>query len=238
METIDNMAMNAQTNNELFSDFVIKQKRFIIHCAFLVTHHYITINDDEWSIALIGFSNAVKSYHLEKGHFLSYAELIIKRHLIDYYRSMNKYNLELSVNPSIFEIKPDSSDDNIGLKIEISKKIIAKTDSSIKFEIESISTIFQGYNFNFYALSKSSPKSKKTKAGCKQAILLILNDEDIMNELYETKRIPLKKIQKNTNLPRKLLERHRIYIIAAIVILSGEYPYLAEYIPFKGKEGV
>jgi RNA polymerase sigma factor len=43
-------------------------------------------------------------------------------------------------------------------------------------------------------------------------------------------------IEKNTNVPRKILERHRKYIIAAIEILSGEYPYLADYLRYIREE--
>jgi RNA polymerase sigma factor len=43
-------------------------------------------------------------------------------------------------------------------------------------------------------------------------------------------------IEKNTHVPRKILERHRKYIIAAIEILSGEYPYLADYLRYIREE--
>jgi len=35
--------------------------------------------------------------------------------------------------------------------------------------------------------------------------------------------------------PRKVLERHRKYIIAAVVILTGDYPGLTDYLD-PGKE--
>jgi RNA polymerase sigma factor len=43
-------------------------------------------------------------------------------------------------------------------------------------------------------------------------------------------------IEKNSQVPRKILERHRKYIVAAIEILSGEYPYLAEYLRYIREE--
>lgn len=238
MRNIDEMAINARENDHLFSDFAREQKRFIINCAFRATNRYITSSDDEFSIALIAFSSAVKSYNLDKGRFLPYAEMIIKRQLIDYHRSMKKHSLEIAVNPVVFETKPQATDKNIGIKIEIAEKMIAKQDHSIKYEIESANAEFQKFGFSFFSLSKCSPKSVKTKVACKQAVLYILKNEAIMEEIYATKKLPIKIIQKNTDLPRKLLERHRIYIIAAIEILSGEYPYLAEYIPFLRKEGI
>ncbi len=51
-----------------------------------------------------------------------------------------------------------------------------------------------------------------------------------------TKLLPVKILEKNTKVPRKIIERHRKYIIAAIVILSGEYLELAEYLRYIREE--
>ena len=85
---------------------------------------------------------------------------------------------------------------------------------------------------------EETPKSAKTKEACKQAVLYVLDHPIIRDEIYQSKQLPLKLIQKNTNLPRKLLDHHRRYILAAIEILSGEYPMLAEYMSFIRKEGI
>jgi len=45
-----------------------------------------------------------------------------------------------------------------------------------------------------------------------------------------TKQLPIKIISENAKVPRKILERHRKYIITAAEILSGDYPKLAEYL--------
>ena len=87
MRSIDDEAILAATDELLFTQFVSKHKQFIINCAYRTTHKYITTSDDEWSIALVAFSNAVKSYDIHKGAFLPYSELIMKRNLIDYYRT-------------------------------------------------------------------------------------------------------------------------------------------------------
>jgi len=65
----------------------------------------------------------------------------------------------------------------------------------------------------------------------------LLENTAIKHETLITRQLPIKILQKNTDLPRKLLERHRKYIIAAMLILSGEYPLLAEYLPFFRKDG-
>ena len=72
---------------------------------------------------------------------------------------------------------------------------------------------------------------------CKKAILFLLNNQDLLQEIQLKKQLPIKKIKENTLLPRKILERHRNYIIAAVEILYGEYPKLADYLNFIRKEG-
>jgi RNA polymerase sigma factor len=57
-----------------------------------------------------------------------------------------------------------------------------------------------------------------------------------VSELRRSKQLPLKNIEKSAQVPRKILERHRKYIIAAIEILSGEYPNLAEYLRYIREE--
>jgi len=42
--------------------------------------------DDELSIALMAFVEAIRSYDVSKGNFLSFSQNVIKRRIIDYYR--------------------------------------------------------------------------------------------------------------------------------------------------------
>lgn len=238
MGNIDEKAILAAEDDNIFSEFVYEQKRFITNCSYHTTHKYITESDDEWSIALIAFSQAVKTYDQKKGSFLPYAEMIIKRNLIDYYRHTKKFNSELSVSNSIFESNPEDDDIDIGIKIEVSNQISKQPNDELRDEIESANAVFEQFGFSFYALTSCSPKSSKTKETCKQAVLYILNNPIIKHEIYDSKQLPLKIIQKNTNLPRKLLEHHRRYILAAVEILSGEYPMLAEYMSFIRKDSI
>ncbi len=237
MREIDQKAILAAQNDELLSLFIDEQKHFIVACAYRATHTYITQSDDEWSIALIAFSNAVQTYDQHTSGFLPYAELLIKRSLIDYYRTNKKYNSEFLTDPTVFESNFDEESSNVMIKIEVTEKLSKITDNSLKYEIEAANAEFQKFGFSFYDLAKCSPKSLKTKNACKVAVLYILANPVLRNEIYVSKQLPIKLIQKNTNVPRKILDYHRRYILAAIEILSGEYPLLADYISFIGKEG-
>lgn len=237
MENINDLAVKAATDEATFTVFLESQRRFIINCAYRTTHKFITVSDDEWSIALIAFSNAVKTYDKEKGNFLPFAEIIIKRQLIDYYRSIKKFHPEFIVNPNLFESNSENEETDASIKTEVTEKLLHAPNDSMKYEIEAANETFREFGFSFFSLAECSPKSAKTKAACRQAVLSILHTPALLEEIYQSKQLPIKKIQKITKLPRKLLEHHRRYIIAALVILSGEYPLLAEYMSFIRKEG-
>ncbi len=236
MEYIDELALHAANDNHLLSELIESQSQFILRSASKTSKKYISKNDDEWSIALIAFSDAVKTYAKSKGGFLHYAQTIIKNRLIDYYRSEQKYKPEYLVDPSLFECESNEEEADIAIKISVAKQLIYQDNHSIRDEIEAITPVINEYGFTFYDLASCSPKSKKTKEACKKVILHILENQEIMRIMKEAKQMPIKKIQKNTGLPRKLIEHHRRYIIAAIEILSGEYPFLAEYVTFIRKE--
>lgn len=236
MRDIDESALRAASDERLFSDLVKNKKSFIIGCASKSARKFISESDDEWSVALIAFSDAVKTYSESRGGFLPYAEMIIRSRIIDYYRTERKHDAEFSVSPDVFNCETEENDENLSIKIAVAERLVTHERNSVKDEIEAITTVFKEYGFSFYDLADCSPKSQKTKNACRQAVLYILENENIIKEIKTSRQLPIKKILNDTKLPRKLIERHRRYIIAAAEILSGKYPCLAEYVSFIRKK--
>ena len=236
LREIDERAMQAAQDLLTLSCFISDYEAYILKCASKAAKRYITKNDDEWSVAVEAFSNAVKMYSFEKGSFLSFAELIINRRLIDYFRSQNRFQPEFPVSPNIFsgELEEDAGD------LLLANEIIAKTnenrDNSLKDEIEAVNAEFAAYGFSFFDLIKCSPKSQKTKEACHKAVTYINSDPGLYREMRKTKNLPLKLIEINAKVPRKILERHRKYIVAIVEIIKGDYPGLSEYMQTFKKE--
>lgn len=235
MGTIDEKACTAKTDSKVFSELLQEQRHFIMKCTSKICHRFISDTDDEWSIALIAFSDAVRDYDESKGSFMAFAELKITHSLVDYYRSRKRFNREISATPQLFEEGEETEDRN--LRIQVTQKLTTFVDTSIQDEIEAANQVFVRFGFTFYGLTESSPKSAKTREACKIAVLYFLENPDLRQELFTSLQLPMKQLEKNTGLPRKLLERHRRYIIAAVEILGGGYPKLAEYLSFIRKDG-
>lgn len=236
MRELDILAIRAKADIVEKEQLLQKQEGYILKCASKVCHRYITLNDDEWSISMIAFSQAIDSYELSKGSFLSFSKLVIKRRLLDYIKSQSKYKHEITVDPIIFDTEPEEDEGDVALQMAVAKKIGNAESGDLKIEITSINDTLKDYGISFYDLTKCSPHAEKTKKACAKAINHMLLNPILLNEFRHTKQLPLKIIENNTKVPRKILERHRKYIIAAIEILSGEYPSLAEYLRYIRKE--
>ena len=117
---------------------------------------------------VITFNEAIHNYEYEKGSFFSFAELIIKRRLIDFSKSNKRFEREISVSPAVFEGDIEEEDDNIALTVK--EKIIYFPDRTLHDEIEAINSIFKGYGFSFFDLAECSPKAEKTKKACAIAV--------------------------------------------------------------------
>lgn len=227
--------MEAAQNENKLNILIKHHEKIILYTASKHTGRFISKSDDEWSIALGAFVQAVKDYDLEKGSFLSFAKLIIQRRLIDYIRKKNKYRQEIHVNPVLFDSDTDEEEDPIRYAIR-KKTLESQKQENLAYEIKGVNELLKEYGFTFFDLIKCSPKAKKTKTACGKVIIYCIKEPGIIKELKNSKLLPIKILEKNTKVPRKLIERHRKYIIAAIEILSGEYPELAEYLRYVKEE--
>lgn len=217
MRELDLQAAQAKDDQKALEDFIRSQEGFIIKAASRASKHYITKSDDEWSVALSAFVEAVEKYELEKGSFMAFAELLIRRRLIDLFRINGRFNEEVHVED--IENEPDKSVDG----------------NEIKLEILALGEDLKLYGIEFMDLADASPKAQKTRDACRKAINWMLENPMIINQLREAHQLPIKIIENNTGVPRKILERHRKYMIAVVEILTGDYPWLNEYVRMEGR---
>ncbi len=228
-EINDQVAASRRDPREL-ETLLMEMDPFILHSIFRLTHRFATVHDDEYSIALEAFVEAVQSFQPEKGSFLSFAYLVIRRRLIDYFKYQRHKNNEFLVEPSHFTgEKPDSQDDNQPSFLRFSVPAHVE-DFTLKWEIDSLHDALKHQHISFQDLADSSPKSAKTKNACARIIVRILKDPNLIEQVKKHQNLPLKYLEEHLPIPRKTMEAHRKYIIAAVEIMTGDYPLLAEYL--------
>ncbi|MGE4277323.1 MAG: hypothetical protein AB7E30_09160 [Lawsonibacter sp.] len=230
MRQIDEEAVKASQDKRAEELFIANNRAFILRCASKHTKKFVTVSDDEWSVAMIAFSEALNAYDAGKGAFLPFADLVIGRRLQSYLRAERKFAGEMPVNPSVFEGCVEEDTEDTALQAVVLSQIVSTEDRTTEYEIEALSGLLAEYGFSFHDLVSCSPKAEKTKKSCAAAIQYILGHPLILSEMRRAKVLPLKAVSLGSGVTVKILERHRKYIIASTEILNGEFPSLFEYL--------
>lgn len=236
MRTDTEQVLRAAKDTGALARLIEQYRPFILREAGIACRRYLTEEDDEWSIALAAFSQAVTEYTPDKGGFPAFARLVIRRRLIDYYRSQKKFEAEIPASHAFSEPEPGADPD--ALSAAVAERLAEQPEENpLPDEIREISAILIGYGFSFMDLADCSPKAEKTRAACARAMRYLLVNPLLITEMRRTRLLPTKILEKNAEVPRKILERHRKYIIAAAEILTGNFPGLAAYLRFVKEEG-
>ncbi len=182
--------------------------------------------DDEYSIGMIAFYEALISYNSERGAFLSYASIIIKSRLIDNMRKEKRHSAVLSLDSPV-------SDDEAAVNfIADNKNEHAEYELSLatKEEIEELVCMLKEFGVSLSDVADNCPRQKKTLDACRAALEYAKNDKKAFDDFLRTKRLPLARISKGCRVERKTLERHRKYLVALFLIQTNGYEIIRGHI--------
>lgn len=230
-KSLEEIAVSIQNGDEAaLQELLSKYKPFIKKTVSSVCKHYIDESYDEFSIGLIAFHEAIMKFDHNKGSsLLAFAEVIIKRKVIDYIRSNSKYkelSMQLVTNDGENNGKLQSLEDNLSIE----SFHIKKDDEKRREEIIRFQELLKTYKLSFSDLVKQSPKHEDARINAFMAAKAIVEDRVLLAQLMENKKLPMKLLEKRVSVSRKTLERNRKYIIAVVLILAGDFLYLKEYI--------
>ncbi len=231
----DERAVCAAKDNKELDRFLSDEQQHILNLTGKVLGRSITRSDDEYSVALTAVSEAVKNYDRTRGSFWSYAAFVIKSRETDYYRSSAlRGEKEMTVSPDVFTDGGSEDDPDGKLRHDINEKTSVWVDTSLGEEIEELREKLAGYGISFFDLAECSPKAKRSRAACELVLKAVFTPPPLVDEIIRTGSLPIKKIIERQPVSRKLVDRHRKYLLSAAVILSGDYPGISEYIPYNG----
>lgn len=214
--------------NQLLQDYI----PFVAKSASQATGQYIRQGvDDEFSVALQAFNEAVERYDLTRGtSFLGFADTVIKRRLIDYFRSMSSKNKDVLL--AQFDVEDD--EDNVINYVEVQKSMEAhvhlQEEQARRDEINRFTQSLSEFGISMEELVDVSPKHSDARQTAMQVARIIAMNPEMTAYLLEKKSLPLKALLSHVAISRKTLERQRKYIIAISLILIGDYDMMKEYI--------
>ncbi|MGX1981543.1 RNA polymerase sigma factor SigI [Thermolongibacillus altinsuensis] len=225
---IEHMIAEIQKGNTALQNRLIHEyKPFIAKTVSSVCKRFISEEDDEFSIGLIAFNEAIEKYAVNKGgSFIAFSELIIKRRVIDYIRK------EAKVKTVSLEEQEEEEAAQTYLDTRLSMDEFYKQmeQEERKEEIIHYQKVLQEFGISFQELVEQSPKHSDARLNAIKIAKLLAEDRELCAKLFEKKQLPIKQLQSKVHVSRKTLERNRKYIIAITIVLAGDYVYLRDYI--------
>ncbi|MDR3586242.1 MAG: RNA polymerase sigma-I factor [Desulfosporosinus sp.] len=220
-------------------ELIRSHKAFIARVSSKICNRYLTWdNDDELSIALSAFNEAIDTFDTHGGaSFYSFVQMVIRRRLVDYFRKEGKHQ-HLSLSPLNPEDEELSRYD-----LDASQDLFQENENQNVFAevVENYVRVLSAYKVTLDDLVKVSPKHKDSKQTLLRAALALSNNPLLMEHLKTHKLLPIKELELLTGLKRKALEKGRKYLIALALILSeSEFYSLKNFmqIPEELGEGV
>lgn len=202
--------------------FINEYRPFILKVLSANTGKYIDVsNDSALTVGMMAFKEAVEKYDMDKGTFIGFATLLIKRRHIDYLRKENKHIEKNEMLDSESKIIKDQSSVLHNQQLEILDR---------KSEIEDYKKLLSKYNIEFKDLVQQSPKKKLLRILYKDIAIYLASEDELKRKVLEKRMLPIKEILMKFDVNRKKVERGRIYIMAIVLLESTELNILKEYI--------
>lgn len=211
-------------------DLLAHYRPFVVAQAAKVSGHYIHAGqDDEYSVALIAFNEAIDAYDPERGvAFLAFSETVIKRRLIDFFRRQHHQD-EVPLSAYDMEDAEGHFQNRIDVDMALDSWTEERDARERRAEIAAYSSALEAYGLTFTELVSATPKHQDARASAREVAGVLAGREDLMAFVEREGRLPLKELSKVVKVSRKTLERQRKYILAIALAMRGDFPYIRGY---------
>jgi len=198
---------------------------------------FCTEQDDEFSIAMMAFHEAILGYERGRGTFLSYAAMLIRSRIIDFQRKEKRHQGNVSLYAETGEEEQIVMDK---LADEHDHMEESANLEATKQEIADLSAVMAEFGVSFSDVADNSPKQERTLEACASAIRFVSENKHLLDELLKSKKLPMAQLVLGSGAERKTLERHRKYILAMLLIQTNGYEIIRGHLKhvLKGKGGM
>ena len=215
-------------------DLIRRYIPFIRAEASKVISRLCTEQDDEYSIAMIAFHEAIVGYEKSRGAFLGYAAMLIRSRIIDYLRKEARHQGHLSLYEERGEDGRTLMDTLADGKDHMDD--LVQREATLQ-EISELAAVMETFGVSFSDVADNCPKQSRTLAACAQVVRYGGENPHLLEELLKTKRLPLAQLAAGTGVERKTLERHRKYILVMLLIQTNGYEIIRGHIVHVLKKG-
>lgn len=227
-KSIVDLVIQAQKSNQAADALIRSYIPFIKAEVSRFKNRFVDQGDDEVSIGMMAFHEAILGYSQARGTFLSFAKMLIQSRLIDYERTQVRHKQHDSLD------SPLRSDEDLTLMDTLASKDHNVDEymrvEATKEEILEFTKTLADYGLVLENLLTSAPKQDRTLAMCHEVIRFVNNNDDVLEHVESSKRLPLNIIIDSTGVSRKTIERHRKYVLGMVVVLTNGFYLMRDHL--------
>lgn len=220
-------------DHELRNELIRRYRPYILKATSRFYRKYIDPErDDGFSVAMAAFDEAITHFSPDGGKmFLSFADTVIQRRLIDYTRKESRHASVVAF--SAFETETEEGGEPFN-PIEVRQAMEAYEETCAaderKLEIAELSDQLAHFGITFGDLVQCSPSHRDSREMLLEMGRKVAGSESMMAFIMEKRQLPVKELCLTEGVSRKTVDRHRKYLLAVCLIAYGSYPMLQEYI--------
>lgn len=181
-------------------------------------------NDDELSISLLAFDEAIGTYKPSSGkEFRSYARMVIKNRLIDYFRKEARHRYLPLEGPA-----EDSGEvrqwevEAAWRQFQEDQLAQERADEMARFE-----KVLKDFGLSLRGLERACPNHRDTRETLVGIARFLAGRQDLAAYVNRYRQLPLKELSRATGVSRKVLKHGRRYILAIFLLISrNDLPHL------------
>ena len=223
---------DAQAREDLIRDYT----PFILKTASSGARRYLVQGrDEEVSVSLQAFNEAISAYSSERPGFLAFAASVIRRRLIDYYRKEKRRD-EV---PFSSLADDEESDEEWPANVEAQRSFVVDDWSRVlerRDDIEQWVEVLKSYRLTLKDVVKAVPKHVDARERAIRTAALLAGDPLLANKFVKSRKLPiddLVRLLPDEVASRKTLERQKDYITAIAAILTHDLSSLKEYLDLR-----
>lgn len=184
-------------------------------------------SSDEYSIGLMAFDEAIEKFDYDKSkNFINFAEMVIKRRMIDYFRKISS----VCKNEIPFSYFSSKNEIDLEEKLNLFNNGLEPDRYEIIFELNDFSKQLETFGLNIRDLPDYMPKHKDSKQMCIGIAKKIVENRNIYDKLKTKKYFHMKELAKIIDVHPKTVERNRAFIICLCIIYGNDYGNFKTYL--------
>ena len=184
-----------------------------------VIHRGVSDSDDELSVAMMAFHEAVLAYERLRGAFLPFAARAIRSRIIDFHRREQRHRGQLSLH------EKNEDDRELADTLAVGTDPISeRTDrTAARQEIAHFALGLSEFGLSLTDIADNCPKQSRTLSACHRALDYARGNPELLEQTVRTKKLPITSLAAGAGVERKTLERHRKYMMALLLAYTNGF---------------